>query len=248
MPITWYSAGTSPTPTCVPTMAGTLCNIVTVQTVTSCTTSSSWYAATNQSTNQVSHLAQWYHNQLADGLFAARQAVGNARWLAERKAAEEQREQDAYLKAIREHDQQEIDRIERERAERERVRIAAVEEQRRINAERERATAERDAARKAANERAGEFLSQHLSPSQRETFLKNGWFIVEGGKSKTRYRIRGNTLMANVDVLDNKDKVTHRLCAHPRLEACPVADHLLAQKMTLEFDEDSFLRTANRHA
>jgi hypothetical protein len=254
MPIIWCSNSGGTTPTYTPTFSIT--QTCTTIPITS-STIADWYY-TNQYTNQLANTwpASGCRGQLAHRLCTAQEAMVqesaliNAKWmlLAQAKAAAEQREQDAYLKAIREHDQQEINRIEHERAERERVRVAAVEEQRRVEAERQRAAAEREATRKAAAERANELLSQHLSPAQRETFLKNGWFIVEGGKSKTKYRIRGNTLTANVDVLDNKDKVTHRLCAHPRFDACPMADHLLAQKMTLEFDEDSFLRTANRHA
>lgn len=99
----------------------------------------------------------------------------------------------------------------------------------------------------AAHQRALELLLQHLTPAQRETFERNKWFVVEGGKSKQRYRIhhKGH-MVANIDVLDGDD-VTHRLCGHCDLDAVPIADQLIAQKMMLEYDEDAFLALANRH-
>jgi hypothetical protein len=99
-----------------------------------------------------------------------------------------------------------------------------------------------------ARRRAERLLLSHLTGEQRASFKKNKWFIVEGGQSKRRYRIRdrGN-LVANIDVLDG-DAVAHRLCGHCRAGDLPLADHLLAQKMMLEMAEDEFLKIANRHA
>jgi hypothetical protein len=95
------------------------------------------------------------------------------------------------------------------------------------------------------DDRARDLLLAHLSPEQRRTFIDNGWFIVEGGRSKTKYRIRNDRgLVANIDVLDGSPV---RLCAHCRHGAVTFHDHLLAQKVHLELNEDDFLRTANRH-
>jgi hypothetical protein len=100
----------------------------------------------------------------------------------------------------------------------------------------------------AARKRAREWLLSLLTPDQREVFQRNKWFVVEGGKTKRRYRIRAdNYLVANIDVLDG-DVVTHRLCAHSDLSELPLEDHLVAQKLMLESDEDEFLKIANRHA
>ena len=116
----------------------------------------------------------------------------------------------------------------------------AEERERRLEAER---------AVRAAAERANDLLLAHLSPEQRATFDRNKWFVVEGGSSKRKYRIRhnGGSLVANIDVLDG-DRVVHRLCAHidPRVRT-PHSDSLLAQKVMLELAEDEFLRLANRH-
>lgn len=103
-----------------------------------------------------------------------------------------------------------------------------------------------------AKRRARELLLEHLTPAQRETFRTNLWFIVEGRRSGQRYRIHAKgSLAANVDVLRSEPtgpEVSHRLCAHCELGTIPLGDQLLAQKLMLEFDEDHFLRIANRHA
>ena len=103
--------------------------------------------------------------------------------------------------------------------------------------------------RSDAAKRAEELLLEHLTEEQRKTVRDKGWFIVEGGKSGIKYRIRTkNGTMGNVDVM-KKDKVTHRLCAHiDHAAGTPHADHLLAQKLMLEIEEDRFIKLANRHA
>jgi hypothetical protein len=147
-------------------------------------------------------------------------------------------DQELYDRAIAEHDQQEADRLSRIMLERRLASEQRADEQR-----------EREARRVSAHDKAKQLLLAHLSPAQQETFTKNGWFMVEGGKTKTRYRIRSNTLVANVDVLEHQrdDKITHRLCGHIPTQQVPLGDHLLAQKMMLEFAEQDFLRLANRH-
>ncbi len=101
---------------------------------------------------------------------------------------------------------------------------------------------------KAAQERAWALLLEHLTPPQRETFDKNKWFVVEGGKSGKKYRIEANDdLIANIAVMDGT-VIQHRLCGHCDIRKVPLGDHLLAQKLMLESAEDEFLRVANRHA
>jgi hypothetical protein len=105
---------------------------------------------------------------------------------------------------------------------------------------------------RTAQERARELLLSHLNPDQRHTFENKQWFIVEGGKSKKRYRIRANASMVmNIDLLEmcnGKERVIQQLCAHLHLDAAPLPDHYLSQKLMLEGDEDAFLRIANRRA
>jgi hypothetical protein len=92
--------------------------------------------------------------------------------------------------------------------------------------------------------RSRELLLSKLTPEQRDTFDKNNWFVVVGGKTKTLYRVEGHTLVANIVVLV---AAVHRLCGHCN-RSLPMADQLLAQKLMLEYDEEEFLKIANRHA
>lgn len=99
-----------------------------------------------------------------------------------------------------------------------------------------------------AETRARDLLLQHLSPEQRSTFKRHKWFVVEGGRTGKRYRVRDlGHLRGNVDVLDG-ERVDHRLCGHADQNVVPLEDNLLAQKLMLEADEDEFLALANRHA
>lgn len=112
----------------------------------------------------------------------------------------------------------------------------------RIEAQRYAAEAERK--RRAAKRRATVILMRNLTPEQRESYKLHKMFEVLA-RSGQRYRInRGR--VANVDVLDEKGKVKHRLCAHPDV-FCPDEDTMLAQKLMLENLEQEFVRTANVH-
>lgn len=156
------------------------------------------------------------------------------------------RDQELFRRAVAEHDQQEAERLNRIIRQREQeiaARRTTEEELRRIEQEAR-------AQRQASIERATGLLLEHLTPQQRETYYKNGWFMVEGGQSKTRYRINAKSSAGNIEVLEsrrNVDEVTSRLCCHiPYKKELPLHDHLLAQKIMLELAEDDFLRTANR--
>ena len=99
-----------------------------------------------------------------------------------------------------------------------------------------------------ARDRARQLLLSHLTPEQRQTFESNRWFVVQGGKSGRRYRIKDtDDLVANIDVLDG-DRVDHRICAHAPIDRFPLHDHLLAQKIMIECEEEQMLKIANRHA
>lgn len=113
-------------------------------------------------------------------------------------------------------------------------------------ANRQRAT-EFVQTQKTARDRARELLLGKLSPEQRKTFADNNWFVVEGSRTKTKYRIRGHAYAGNIDVLDVTNKVTYRLCVHCAPDI-PLEDHLLSQKLMLELAEDSIVKLANRHA
>lgn len=130
------------------------------------------------------------------------------------------------------------------------ARARAVSYQARVDEQRQRTEEVADRARqrheahRAATERSRDLLLAHLTPAQRKTFEENKWFIVQGGKTKQTYRIRTENYTGNIDVLTH-GKVAYRLCAHCR--DLPLYDHHLAQKISLECDEEYFLGIANRH-
>lgn len=108
-----------------------------------------------------------------------------------------------------------------------------------------------DAKHKAATLRSYLLLRRQLTAEQWRTFRKNKWFVVQGGKTGKRYRIRANgSLVANVEVMADNDNevVAYKLCAHPAVATVPTGDHLLSQKIMLEWAEEEFLSRANRHA
>jgi len=135
-----------------------------------------------------------------------------------------------------------------------RMSAAELAERAEVNARAElerRERAEEEAKkRKSARARARELLLDHLTDAQRETFEKNHWFVVEGGRSKRRYRIdtaRGTS--GNVERLVGETAhADERLCIHhrPGGEPIPDYDQFLAQKLMIEGDEDSFRKIANR--
>ena len=92
-----------------------------------------------------------------------------------------------------------------------------------------------------AKERAEKLLRSCLSPQQQDELERLHHFhLIVGNK---RYRInRGRS--RNIQLIDETGKVVKHLCAHPR-EYVPDADTMLAQKLMLETDEESFLKIAN---
>lgn len=159
------------------------------------------------------------------------------------------RDEAAYLRALAECNSQEAARVLRLIEAHEQT----VEAQRQAWEAQQQRVRDEQAIRSAAEERATQLLLEHLTPEQRKTFTENGWFMVEGGNSKTRYRINTRSAAGNIDVLSSdlfgRGKVTHRLCCHvPFHHNLPLSDHLLSQKIMLELAEDDFLRTANRTA
>ena len=101
--------------------------------------------------------------------------------------------------------------------------------------------------RENATRRSEELLHEHLTSDQSAQLRRDKFFVVEGGKSRKRYRVRADKgTVANVERVSGSGAVEQRLCAHltPAANA-PLFDHLLAQKLMLEHDEESFLRVAN---
>ena len=124
-----------------------------------------------------------------------------------------------------------------------------VDHDRYVEMQRQRQSRQVKRHEREAKKRARDLLLARLTDEQRRTFIENKWFMVEGGATKKRYRIRDKgDLIANIDVLaDTSDEIAHHLCGHARIADIPLEDQLLTQKLMLEFDEQEFLRIANVH-
>jgi hypothetical protein len=83
-----------------------------------------------------------------------------------------------------------------------------------------------------------------LTPEQRKQFDRDRAFIVVGGDSGLRYRIRGTFAGYNIDCLRRNGTVDRRMCFVPTNEL-PIGDFLLTQKLALETDEADTWGCAN---
>jgi hypothetical protein len=101
--------------------------------------------------------------------------------------------------------------------------------------------------RKVAAARAMELLRANLSQKQREALDKNGWFLVEGGKTKKTYRINTGGAAGNIQELDKSGKPIAKYCVHASYEI-PLGDQWLAQALSLRLDEDHIIGKANKTA
>ncbi len=150
------------------------------------------------------------------------------------------RDEELYRRAVAECNEQEATRIRLLIEHREQTAAA----QRAAQEAQQQQARERQEVQNRANARATELLMEHLTPEQRKTCKDHGWFIVEGGRSKQQYRINTRSAAGNIDIIGSNN----RLCCHaPYDRGLPKDDHLLAQKLMLQFSEDDFLRIANRH-
>lgn len=95
------------------------------------------------------------------------------------------------------------------------------------------------------NEKAKALLLAHCTDEQIEQYKRNDWFIVVGGETGIRYRVRRESQI-NIDVMSG-DKVEYKLCTvnDPDYEV-PIEDQLLAQKTMIELNEPEFLEIAKR--
>jgi hypothetical protein len=242
----WVQAGTAATCQTTTTAGTTLPYLISIPT-TAGTTSLFWvdvtptFVQSNTWMNQQSQWAVWDDDPRMYQQHPAAPITPSPAELLER-------DQESFQRAVAEHDHQEADRLNRIITQRQQeiaAREAAADEQRRV-------AEEARVLRQARDQRAIDLLLAHLTPEQRETYSRNNWFIVEGGRSKTKYRINTRAIAGNIDVLESasllhRERVTAKLCCHvPYHVDVPHHDHLLAQKIMLELAEDDFLRTANR--
>ena len=103
--------------------------------------------------------------------------------------------------------------------------------------------------RAKAKVRAKSLLDSVLTTEQRQYVERHGYIPVVGNRGR-RYHIRTTGgASGNVVLVDEKDAVIGRFCAHPGAthdgRPIPTEDQFLAQLLHLQDDEDDFLRKAN---
>ncbi len=94
----------------------------------------------------------------------------------------------------------------------------------------------------APRQRARQLLKANLTLEQTKQLEDRGWFEVLGSLGR-RYQVWQGQVR-NVIRLGEDGKPASRLCAHPG-EAVPDEDAMLAQKLLLETDEETFTKVAN---
>jgi hypothetical protein len=105
---------------------------------------------------------------------------------------------------------------------------------------------ERVKTQQQAAEKAMQLLRENLSEKQKTALDKNGWFLVEGGKSKKTYRIYGNRCAGNIhELCAERKKEIARYCVHAEY-SIPLGDQLLAQAICLRLDEEHIISRANK--
>jgi hypothetical protein len=104
-----------------------------------------------------------------------------------------------------------------------------------------------EAKRARAKVRARSLLDSVLTPEQRQYMERHGYIPVVGSKGR-RYHIRTTGgASGNVALVDEKEAVLGRFCAHPTSAHGPIPteDSFVAQVLHLQDDEDDFLGKAN---
>jgi len=95
----------------------------------------------------------------------------------------------------------------------------------------------------SASEVAKGLLASHLSGDQLAEFEATGDFHAVS-RAGRRYKIRQETY-SSVSLVDERGVELERYCIHPTTSV-PDCDAMLSQKLLVESDEETFLRTANR--
>jgi hypothetical protein len=95
----------------------------------------------------------------------------------------------------------------------------------------------------AARIRGMQLLMQNLTSEQTADYNRHHYFVVRGGRTGRRYRIRHGTVL-NVDMIDRHGKALATLCFGP-IGNLVEGDVMLTQKLALELFEDDVIHTAN---
>jgi hypothetical protein len=93
--------------------------------------------------------------------------------------------------------------------------------------------------------RAEKLFLQHLTPSQIETYTEENYIDIVSNK-KHKYRINTISHSLNIHRMDGLFIVRRRFCIQLTNYSCPIHDHLLAQKLLIETNENHFLKIAYR--
>lgn len=101
---------------------------------------------------------------------------------------------------------------------------------------------EKQKRNREAAERAKVLLMEHLDRIQIETLTDFDYFCVKG-KSGKWYRINKGT-SNNIRTLDKEGKSEKKLCVHLNGDY-PVYDHMLAQMLHLQFNDEELIKKAN---
>jgi len=150
------------------------------------------------------------------------------------------------------HIRQQAETAEQRIAREEREVKAAADREKRLAAQR-KADAEKRLFQETSKERARRLLASMLSPEQREEFEAENRFhlrVIDGKSGEERvYRIdqgfQGNVKLLGPDGRPVKSYCIHAATTDDEGHRLPNEDHMLAQKLLLQTDEESFLRIAN---
>ena len=98
-------------------------------------------------------------------------------------------------------------------------------------------------AEKLMRRRAAALLREHLTDQQRADLAAKGEFVVESGSGKLYAIKKGRA--GNVYSLDERRRKVTQLCIHPD-DLVPDEDTMLAQLLWIKWNEEEFLRVANK--
>ncbi len=94
----------------------------------------------------------------------------------------------------------------------------------------------------AAEAKAEELLLMCLNDLQKEVYLKHGYLEINTDKAKYRIKKGWSKNIEKIGV-DGKAEICY--CIHPEI-LVPTADNMLAQKLMIQYNEEEFLRLANK--
>lgn len=95
---------------------------------------------------------------------------------------------------------------------------------------------------RSAEEQARNLFLDLLTPEQREELATRGHFTLYGGKTGWRY-LMAPGYSGNV-VVDHPNRATSLCCHLTTVDAFPTYDHMIAQLLSIRYNEKQFLQAA----